>query len=134
MEALVTVKKYDINGIKTAFRQLKDARVVLTWGEFADNIKYDRTYVSRVMNGREKLSPEFQEEVKKYVESIPRQDHATSMISHSYTLTDKHMKIAKPEEDQPQSSLVKTVELHSEMLLEIRKEVKELKAMLSGKT
>jgi plasmid maintenance system antidote protein VapI len=46
----------NIEGIKKLFAQLKKDRKVLNWGEFADAVGYDRTYISRVINGHETLT------------------------------------------------------------------------------
>lgn len=42
--------------VKNLYKILKGMRKVLNWGEFSDQIGYDRTYVSRVLNGHEPLT------------------------------------------------------------------------------
>lgn len=52
-----------INDIKKLYEILKKARTILNWGEFSDKIKYDRTYISRVLNEHEPLTNEILEKI-----------------------------------------------------------------------
>lgn len=47
-----------IADIKNLYKSLKKSRIVLNWGEFANEINYDRAYISRVVNGHEPLTEE----------------------------------------------------------------------------
>jgi hypothetical protein len=57
-------KNFDIPAIKELYRELKKARMILKWEEFADKIGYDRTYVSRVINGHEPLTQDLIDKIK----------------------------------------------------------------------
>lgn len=61
MNTYVSINKMEIESvddIKSLYERLKDARIVKNWDEFSKRIDYDRTYVSRVVNGHEPLSPD----------------------------------------------------------------------------
>ena len=73
--------------------------------------------------------------ITKWLESVPhgtkngnRQDHNESMI-HPYTLSDKRLKSAEPEKNQPVAEkLVETVKNLSEAILRLMNENADLKA------
>lgn len=63
-------KKIDsLKAIDALYAHLKKDRIVLSWQEFADRINRDRTYVSRVRNGHEPLTPEFLNAVQEAVDN-----------------------------------------------------------------
>lgn len=67
MKTTVEPYKMDIKSvsdIKALYQNLKNARQVRNWGEFADKIGYDRTYISRVVNEHEPLTPELKDKIK----------------------------------------------------------------------
>jgi hypothetical protein len=67
MKTTVAPNKMDIRSvsdIRKLYQDLKNARLVRNWGEFADKIGYDRTYVSRVVNEHEPFTPELKEKIK----------------------------------------------------------------------
>lgn len=61
MKTAIPLKKSEIktaNDIKHLYQELKTARIIKNWDEFAEKIKYGRSYVSRVVNGHEPFTPE----------------------------------------------------------------------------
>jgi hypothetical protein len=61
-----------VDDIKTLFKDLKQRRVIITWAEFADKVEYDRTYVSRVINGHEPLTEDFKAKIKKTFRDVTK--------------------------------------------------------------
>lgn len=70
------VKISTLKSIKEWFEQLREARAVLTWAEFAKKVGYNRTYVSRVINEQEPLTEEFIKAIRNAIDngtfSVPR--------------------------------------------------------------
>lgn len=56
MKSIKAPSDLTISTIKELFQDLKKCRKILNWGEFADKIEKDRTYMSRIMNGHEPLT------------------------------------------------------------------------------
>jgi hypothetical protein len=66
MKPTVSTKKMEIknvNDIRSLYEELKKSRQLKNWGEFADMIGYDRTYISRVVNEHEPLTDEVKNKI-----------------------------------------------------------------------
>lgn len=55
---------FNVSWIKQLFADLKKRRLVMTWQEFAEKVGYDRTYISRVINGHESLTEELVKKIR----------------------------------------------------------------------
>lgn len=102
-----TVKDYtdlNVKEIKALYADLKKARTIMTWGEFAGQIESDRTYISRVMNGHEPLTRGLQKKIfEKFI-------NTTKNVS-------RETKIPKDRTDE----LIESLKNTNEMLVEVIK-------------
>lgn len=85
----------EILQIRALYDELKKARTVLTWDEFADEIKKDRTYISRVMNGHEPLTEQIKDAIEKRfgtTKNVPRGTNEFA-LHETHTLSEKDLYI-----------------------------------------
>lgn len=59
-----------IESIKSQYKSLKERRLLLNWEELAEIINYDRTYISRVMNGHENLTEELESAIQQAFKNL----------------------------------------------------------------
>lgn len=105
------MKVKDVASIKEYYALLKKDRKVMNWQEFAERIGYDRTYVSRVLNGHETLTQDF-------VDKINNAKFSTAdYVSHeTEDVTKKYIALLEKQNDINLKSIKMAIDVNQVLL------------------